>query len=162
MTLNNNKARFLINIKLCASFHRHMWIQTGVTVRKPVNWVLTSVTLTFYLWPWPFVWQSLLALVITPANFMMIRLWKRNEKGVRDGWTDEQTDGQIETFIDCLVTTKNNRKPLVCYFKLCAPFHSYRWIKTGVTVWKRPIRRQNRRYFCPMWRWNLTDDLEKQ
>ena len=34
MTLKNNRAPLLSNIKLCASFHRHMWIQTGVTVRK--------------------------------------------------------------------------------------------------------------------------------
>ena len=56
-----------------AWFHYHMWIQTGVTVRKWLSWVVTSVTLTFDLWPWPFAWTSLLSLVITPKNFMMIR-----------------------------------------------------------------------------------------
>ena len=30
MTLKNNRVPLLSNIKLCASFHRHMWIQTGV------------------------------------------------------------------------------------------------------------------------------------
>ena len=34
---------------------------------------------------------------------------------------------------------KNNRAPLLCYFKLCPSFHSYWWIQTGVTVRKRPI-----------------------
>ena len=34
---------------------------------------------------------------------------------------------------------KNNRASLLCCFKLCATFHSHRWIKTGVTVRKRPI-----------------------
>ena len=48
MTLENNRAPLPSNIKLCASFH-HMWIQTGVTVRKRLSWVLTSVTLTFDL-----------------------------------------------------------------------------------------------------------------
>ena len=43
----NNRAPLLCNIKLCASFHRHMWIQTGVTVRKRQNGVMTSVTVTF-------------------------------------------------------------------------------------------------------------------
>ena len=75
MTLKNNRAPLLSNIKLYASFHHHMWIQTGVTVWKPLSWVLTSVTLTFDLWPWPFAWTSLLSLVITPENFMMIRWW---------------------------------------------------------------------------------------
>ena len=72
MTLKNNRAPLLSNTKLCVSFHHHMWIQTGVTVRKRLSWVLTSVTLTFDLWPWPFAWTSLLSVVITPENFMMI------------------------------------------------------------------------------------------
>ena len=49
VTLKNNKAPLLSNIKLCASFHHHILIQTGVTVRKRLTWVLTSVTLTFNL-----------------------------------------------------------------------------------------------------------------
>ena len=37
------------------------------------------------------------------------------------------------------MTLKNNRAPLLCYFKLCASFLSHRWIQAGVTVRKRPI-----------------------
>ena len=46
MTLKNNRAPLLTNIKLYVSFHHHMWIQTGVTVRKRKfgSWPL---------WPWP-------------------------------------------------------------------------------------------------------------
>ena len=54
MILKNNRAPLVRNIKLYVSFHHHMWIQTGVTVRKRLSWVVTSVTLTFDLWPWPF------------------------------------------------------------------------------------------------------------
>ena len=92
MTLKNIRAPLLSIIKLYASFHHHMWIQTGVTVRKRLSWVLTSVTLTFDIWLWPFAWTSLLSLVITPENFMMIRWWEHGEKGVTDGRTDRQTD----------------------------------------------------------------------
>ena len=53
--LENNRAALLGNTKLCASFHHHMWIQTGVAVRKRLNWVLTSVVLTFDIWPWPLI-----------------------------------------------------------------------------------------------------------
>ena len=67
MTLKNNKAPLLCRIKLCASFHRYTWIQPGVKVRKRLNWVLTSVTLTFDLWSLPLAWTSLLSRVITPA-----------------------------------------------------------------------------------------------
>ena len=37
------------------------------------------------------------------------------------------------------MTLENNRASLLCCFKLCATFHSHRWIQTGVTFRKRPI-----------------------
>ena len=142
MTLKNNRAPLLCCFQLCAWFHCHMWIQTGVRVRKRLSWVLTSVTLTFDLWPWPFAWTSLLTMVITPENFMMIWWWEHGEKGVTDRRTDRQTDGQTDGLnqsYSCLVAAKNNGAPLLCYFKLYASFRSHPWIQAGVTVWKRPI-----------------------
>ena len=53
--------------------------------------------------------------------------------------------GQIQRFLEPCdleiwrITFKNNRALLLCYFKLCASFHSHWWIQTGVTVQKRPI-----------------------
>ena len=96
MTLKNNRAPLLSNIKLYVKFHHHMWIQIGVTVRKRSSWVVTSVTLTFDLWPWPFAWTLPSSMVITPVNFMMIRWWEHSQKGVTDGQTDRRTDGQTE------------------------------------------------------------------
>ena len=37
------------------------------------------------------------------------------------------------------MTPKNNRAPLLCYFKLFASFRSHWWIQTGVTVQRRLI-----------------------
>ena len=37
------------------------------------------------------------------------------------------------------MTPKNNRAPLLCYFKLFTSFRSHWWIQTGVTVRKRLI-----------------------
>ena len=37
------------------------------------------------------------------------------------------------------MTPKNNRAPLLCYFKRFASFRSHWWIQTGVTVRKRAI-----------------------
>ena len=37
------------------------------------------------------------------------------------------------------MTQKNNRAPLLCYFKLFASFRSHWWMQTGVTVRKRLI-----------------------
>ena len=94
--LKNNRAPLLSNIKLSASFHRRMWIQTGVTVRKRLSGVLTSMTLTFCCWPWPFGWSSRLSIVITPENFRMIRWEKLCQKGVTDGQTDRRTEVFLE------------------------------------------------------------------
>ena len=90
MTLKNNRAPLLKNIKLYASFHHHMWIQTGVTVREQLRVVMTSVTLIFDLWTWPFAWTSPLSLVITPENFVMIRWQEHSEKGVTVRQTDRK------------------------------------------------------------------------
>ena len=100
MTLKNNRAPILSNIKLYASFHHHMSIQTWVTVRKRLSWVVTSVTFTFDLWPCPSTWTLLRSLVITPENFMIIRWWEHSQKGVTDGRTDGQTDRRTDRQTD--------------------------------------------------------------
>ena len=88
MTLKNIRAPLLSNIKLCASFHCHMWIQTGVTVQKRQSRVMTSVTLTCDLWPCPFAWTSRQSVVITPENFRVIRWQEHCQKGATAGRTD--------------------------------------------------------------------------
>ena len=95
MTLKNARPPLLSNIKLCTSFHRHLWIKTGVTVWKRLSWVFTPVTLTFDLWPQPFVRTSFWSLVITPENFMMILWCEQSQKGVRHGQTDRRTENTI-------------------------------------------------------------------
>ena len=91
MTLENNRASLLCCFKLCATFHSHWWIQTGVTVRKRPN-------------------LGQIRRFLEPCD---LEIW-------------------------CM-TLKNNRAPLLCYFKLYASFRSHQWIQAGVTVRKRPI-----------------------
>ena len=57
MTLKNNKVLLLCYFKLCASFHSHQSIQTGVTIWKcqiqvKISDFLSHVTLNFDGWPW--------------------------------------------------------------------------------------------------------------
>ena len=61
-------------------------------------------------------------------------------------YSPETSDlGQMRQFLEPCdleiwrMTFKNNRAPLLCYFKLCAAFRTHWWIETGVTVRKRPI-----------------------
>ena len=67
-----------------------------VMAQKRLSWVLTSVTLTFDLWPWPFTWPSLPSLIITPDNFILIRWREHSQKGV----TDRQAEGQTDRWTD--------------------------------------------------------------
>ena len=53
---------------------------------------LTSVTLTFDLWPYPVAWKLLLSLVITSENFMMIQWWEHSEKAITNRQMDRRTD----------------------------------------------------------------------
>ena len=90
MTFKNNRAPLLSNIKLYVSFHHHIWIQTGVTVRKLLSWVVTSVTLTFDLdllhGPYPGPWWKLLK----------ISWWYDDGNIVKKVWqTDRRTENTI-------------------------------------------------------------------
>ena len=80
LTLKNNRAPLLCKIKLYAWFHRHMWIQTVVTVQKRLNGVLIS---DLDLWPWPFAWTSLLSLLIleiciSHTVILISTIWSEN------------------------------------------------------------------------------------
>ena len=55
--LENNRASLPSDLKLCALFRSHRWIQTGVTVQKrpirvKIGIFLSRVTLKFDGWPW--------------------------------------------------------------------------------------------------------------
>ena len=58
----------------------------------------------------------------------------KNSKNFRAVWPCNLTNDLF-----WWMTLKNNRAPLLCYFKLCAAFLSHWWNQTGVTVLKRPI-----------------------
>ena len=163
MTLKNNRAPLLSIIKLYASSHHHMWIQTGVTVRKRWSWVVTSLTLTFDLWPSPFAWTSLLSLVITPENFMMIGWWEHSQKGVTDRRTDRQTDGQTDWTIHRAAWSQ--LKTIGHLFYATSSFvHHF----VAIDEFKLELESGNAQsgskstLFRAVWPWNLTDDLEKQ
>ena len=91
--LKKYRAPLLCYFKLCAPFHSHPLIQTGVTVwicPNKAKFILISVTFTFHLWPWPFALTSLLSMIISLENFMIIRC----QQNVKKVWqTGRQTDG---------------------------------------------------------------------
>ena len=76
-TFKNNRAPLLCYFELCASFHSHWWIQTGVTLRKCPIWVkiddfFSCVTLKFDGWPWKTIRYLIYATSSFVHNFVTI------------------------------------------------------------------------------------------
>ena len=80
MTSKINRAPLLCHCKLCASFHNHMCIHTGVTIQKCPNWDKICFDLCD-LDHWPltltFCMDIILSMVITPENFIMTQ-WQEH------------------------------------------------------------------------------------
>ena len=166
MTLQNNRASLPCYFKLCVSFRTHWWFEIWVTVRKRPIWVkcddfLSCVTLKFEGWPWKTIGHLFYATLSFVQHFVPIGEFKLELQ------SGNAQSGSNSTFLEpgdleiWRMTFKNNRAPLLCYFKLCAAFHSHWWIQTRVTVRKRPIWVKFGD-FSAVWPWNLTDELEEQ
>ena len=90
MALKNNRAHLLCYFQLCATFHSHLWNQTGVTVRKSPNWNKICFDLCdLDLWPLTLTLCTDITFV-NSNNFMMMRWKEHGDKGAKGG----QTDGQ--------------------------------------------------------------------
>ena len=145
MTLQNNRAPLLCYFKLCASFRTHWWIQIWVTDRKCSIRVKID---DFFsrVWPWnltddPQKQQGISSMIIQALCIISYPLVNLN-------WSyspETPNLGQNRRFLKPCdfeiwrMTFKNNRTPLLCYFKHCAEFHTHWWIQIWVTVLKRPI-----------------------
>ena len=132
MTPKKDRAPLLYYIKLCASFQIHQWIKTGVTVLKHPIWVkiddfFSRVTTSSML-------LQALCIISKPLGNSNWSFSPETPNLRQNRQFFEPHDLAI-----WWMTFKNNRAPLLCYFKPCAAFHSHWWIQTGVTVRKCPI-----------------------
>ena len=167
MTLENNRAPLLYNIKLCASFQSHWWIQPGVTVRKrsirvKIGIFLSSVPLKFDGWPWKtrrhlsYAATSFVHHFIATGEFKLELQSGNTQFGSKstifisrmtlkfDGWP-RKTIGHF------FYTTPN----FVHHFKSISEFNVDLQCRNAQLGSKLAI-------FCPVWPWNLIDDLGKQ
>ena len=176
---------------------------------------LSPVTLKFDEWPWKTIGHIFSDTSSVVHHFIAINQFKIE---LQSGNT--QLGSKSATFVLCdleiwWMTLKDNRAPLLCYFKICASFHSHLWNQNEVTVrkhqiwvkisnflscvtlkfyrwpwktighlfyatsssvhhfiaiceFKMELQSGNSQFgsksaiFCPVWPWNLTDDLGKQ
>ena len=171
MTLEINRARHLSYFKLCASFHRHRSIQPVVTVRKhrirvKIGDFLPRVTLKFNRWPWKTIGHLFYATSRFLHHFIAISQFKLE---LQFGNIKLGSKSAI-VFVPCdleiwQMTLKNNKAPLLCYFKLCAWFHSHQSIQKVVTVRKRQNRVKVGNFLLPVtlkfdrWPWKTIGHL---
>ena len=138
---------------------------------ETISWVVTSVTLTFDLWPWPFAWTLPWSNLITPENFMMIRWWEHSQKGVTDGQTDGQTDRQTDGQTDRRTENTIHRAAWSqlktighLYYATSSSMHHF----VAIGEFKLELQSGNAQFgsksmtFLAVWPCNLTYDLEKQ
>ena len=129
-TSKNNRAPPLYYVKLCASFQSHRWIHAGVTIRKCWIWVkiedfLSPVALKFDRWPWKTIGHIFSATSSCVLPFIAISQFKME---LQSGNTNFGSKSAIYVPCDLEIwqmTLKNNRAPLLFYFKLSASFHSH-------------------------------------
>ena len=132
----NNRAPLLSNIKLYVSFHHHMWIQTGVRVRKRLSWVATSVTLTL-----TFCMDVTLVRDDNSWKFhnyddgnIVKKVWRTDRR--TDGQTDRQTENTIHK---------------AAWSQLKKIFHAWSLIPTGFrTYGSKLITEISRPWLCQL------------
>ena len=167
MTLKNNRAYLLCYFKLCATFHSHRWIQTWVTVRKRHIWVkigdfLSRVTLKFDIWPWQTIGHRSYTTSSFVQYFIGIGEFKLELQS-----ENAQFGSQSAIFLSC-VTLKFYGWPWKTIGHLSYATPSFLQHFIGIGEFKLELQPGNAQFgsksaiFCPVWPWNLTDDLEKQ
>ena len=97
------------------------------------------MTLKFDGWPWKTIRQFFYVTSSFVHHFIAIDEFKLK---LQSGNT--QFRSKLTIFVQCdlkiwWMTLKNNRAPLLCYFKLCASYVSHRWIHSRVAVRKFSI-----------------------
>ena len=127
-------------------------------VRKRPIWVkigdvLSRVTLKVDGWPWKTIGHLFNATSSFVHHFVAIGEIKLEKQ------SGNAQSGSNSAIFRAVwpwrrMTLKNNRAPLLFYFKLYASFQSHWCIKTYVG--------SNSTIFRAVWPWNLTDDLEKE
>ena len=167
MTFKNNRAPLLCYLKLCASFHDHQWIQTGVWVRKrpirvKIGHFLAPVTFKFNGWPWKTIGHLSNATSSFVHHFIAISEFKLElESG-------NAQFGSKSAIFFAPVTLKFNIWPWKTIGHLSYATSNLVHHFIAISEFKLELESGNAQFgsksaICwPLWPWNLTDDLQKQ
>ena len=165
--LEKFRAHLLYYIKPWASFHIHRWIQTEVTARKrsirvQIGDFLSRVTLKFAGWPWKTRGHIFYTLSSFVHHFKSIGEFKLK---LQPG--NAQFGSKLAIFLS-RVTLKFGGWPWKrighIFYTLLSFVHNFK----TMGEFKLELLSGNAQFgsksaiFCPVWPWNLMDDLGKQ
>ena len=167
ITLKINRAPLLCCFKLCASFHSHQWIQTGVTVWKRPIWVkiddfFSCVTLKFDGWPWKTIGHLFYATSSFVHHFLAIGVFKLELQSRNARFGSKST-----IFFSC-VTLKFDGWPWKKIRHLVYSTSSFVHHFLAIGEFKLELQSGSAQFgskstiFLAVWPWNLMHDLEKQ
>ena len=166
MTLKNIRAPLQCYFKLCTSFGNHLWIQTGVTVRKPPIWV----KIDDFLAVWPcnltddlektighifYVASSFVHHFITIGEFKLELQSGNAQFGSKSTIFFSRVTLQFDVWLSQTIWHIYVASSFVHHFITIGEF-------------KLELQSGNAQFgskstiFLVVWPWNLTDDLEKQ
>ena len=122
---------------------------------RPSNHTQIGYKSSIRLPAWPILRQALCVISKPSVNSN----WSYNTETINSG-------RNRQFFVPCnlemrQMTLKINGALFLYYFKPCTSFQSHRWIRIEIWVQKRLIQVKNQN-FCPVWPWNLTDELGNQ
>ena len=129
MALKNYRALLLCHFKLYASFHSHQAIQARVTARKrPIQFKIRNLWSSVAL---KFDWRITLK-INTAYLLCYLCIISQPSMNSNPSYSPETSnwDQNRQSFVPCdpeirRMISKNNRAPLLCYFKLCALFRGH-------------------------------------
>ena len=166
MTPKSNRAPLLYYAKLCASFQIHMCIQSGVTVRE--RSIQAKLAIFCPMWPWNLMMSMENNKALPLYNFKIrasfqshrwiearVNVWKRS------------IQFKIGDFLSCLTLIFDRWPWKTIRHLFCTTWSFVHYFK-AIGEFKLELQSWNTQFgskspiFCPVWPWNLTDDLEKQ
>ena len=159
-------ALLLYYVKLCAPFQIHRWIQTGVRVQKrsirvEIGDILSSVTFKFD----GGILKTIGHVFYTTLRFVhQFEVMGEFKMELQSG--NAQFGSKLALF--CPVWLWNltdylekHRAPRLCYtLSFVHHFKAICEFKLELQSWNAQFGSKST-LFCPVWPWNLTDDLEK-
>ena len=168
MTLKSSVTPLLYYVKLCASFQSHRWIQTWVTVRK--RSMRVKIGDFFVPCDLECGWMTLKNNRGPLLHYTKLCASFQSHQRIQTWVTVQKTPNSGQNrrfFVPCdleswWMTLKNNRAPLLTYTSSFV--HHF----VAIGEFKLELQSGNDQFgsksaiFCPVWPWNLMDDLEIQ